>query len=142
MTFQEGRGAPAKATFEKLISWPDHEDKGIKYFSGTATYRKTINIPADRFGENRSLLLDLGSVKEIAEVRLNGQDLGILWKAPFRVDITKAAKAGRQRVGGPRDEPLAESPHRRRAVSRRLPMGRHPSEAVARVDAEGRAAAR
>ena len=80
--------------FEKLISWPDSKDKGIKYFSGTATYRKTINIPAERFGENRSLLLDLGSVKEIAEVRLNGQDLGILWKAPFRVDITKAAKPG------------------------------------------------
>jgi hypothetical protein len=94
VTFQEGRGAPAKATFDKLISWPDHSDKGIKYFSGTATYRKTINVPAERFGKNRSLLLDLGSVKEIAEVRLNGQDLGILWKAPFQVDITKAAKPG------------------------------------------------
>ncbi len=94
VTFQEGRGAPAKATFEKLISWPDSKDKGIKYFSGTAAYRKTINIPAERFGENRSLLLDLGSVREIAEVRLNGQNLGILWKAPFRVDITKAAKPG------------------------------------------------
>jgi hypothetical protein len=94
VTFQEGRGAPAKAVFEKLISWPDSKDKGIKYFSGTAAYRKTINIPAERFGENRLLLLDLGSVREIAEVRLNGQDLGILWKAPFRVDITKAAKPG------------------------------------------------
>jgi hypothetical protein len=92
--FQEGRGAPAKTTFDKLISWPDSKDKGIKYFSGTAVYRKTIDIPAERFGENRSILLDLGSVKEIAEVRLNGQDLGILWKAPFRVDVTKAAKAG------------------------------------------------
>ncbi len=94
MTFQAGRGAPAKATFEKLISWPESKDKGIKYFSGTAAYRKTINIPAERFGENRSLLLDLGSVREIAEVRINGQDLGILWKAPFRADITKAAKRG------------------------------------------------
>jgi hypothetical protein len=94
VTFQEGRGAPAKAIFEKLISWPDSKDNGVKYFSGTATYRKTINIPAERFGENRSLLLDLGSVKEIAEVRLNGQELGILWKAPFRIDITKAAKPG------------------------------------------------
>ena len=94
VTFQEGRGAPPKATFDKLISWPDSKDKGIKYFSGTAVYRKTIDIPAERFGENRSILLDLGSVKEIAEVRLNGQDLGILWKSPFRVDITKAAKTG------------------------------------------------
>jgi len=94
VTFQEGRGAPAKAVFEKLISWPDHTDKGIKYFSGTATYRKTINVPAERFGKNRTLLLDLGSVREIAEVRLNGQDLGILWKGPFQVDITKAARSG------------------------------------------------
>jgi len=94
VTFQEGRGAPAKAVFDKLISWPDHTDKGIKYFSGTATYRKTINVPAERFGKNRTLLLDLGSVREIAEVRLNGQDLGILWKGPFQVDITKAARPG------------------------------------------------
>jgi hypothetical protein len=94
LSFQKDRGAPAKATFDKLISWPDSNDNGIKYFSGTAVYHKTINIPEERFGENRSLLLDLGSVREIAEVRLNGQDLGVLWKAPFRVDITKAAKAG------------------------------------------------
>ena len=94
VTFQEGRGAPPKATFDKLISWPERAEAGIKYFSGTAVYRKTVNIPADRFGDNRSLLLDLGSVKEIAEVRLNGQDLGILWKSPFRVDVTKAAKPG------------------------------------------------
>jgi hypothetical protein len=98
VAFQEGRGAPAKAAFEKLISWPEHKDKGIKYFSGTAVYRKTIDVPAERFGTNRSILLDLGSVKEIAEVRLNGQDLGILWKAPFRVDITKAAKAGSNKL--------------------------------------------
>ncbi len=94
VTFQKGRGAPAKAVFEKLISWPDSKDKGIKYFSGTATYRKTINVPAERLAKNRPLLLDLGSVKVIAQVRLNGQDLGILWKAPFQVDITKAAKPG------------------------------------------------
>jgi len=94
VTFQEGRGAPAKAVFDKLISWPEHADAGIKYFSGAATYRKTINIPADCLGKNRTLLLDLGSVKEIAEVRLNGQDLGILWKSPFQVDITKAARPG------------------------------------------------
>jgi hypothetical protein len=94
VVFQKDRGAPAKATFDKLISWPEHADAGIKYFSGTATYRKTINVPADLFGKNRTLLLDLGQVKEIAEVRLNGKDLGILWKAPFRVDITKVAKAG------------------------------------------------
>jgi hypothetical protein len=94
ISFQKDRGAPAKATFDKLISWPEHSDTGIKYFSGTAAYRKKIDIPADRFGDNRSIILDLGSVREIAEVRLNGQDLGLVWKAPYRIDITKAAKPG------------------------------------------------
>lgn len=94
VSFQKGRGAPESAVFEKLISWPESKDKGVKYFSGTATYRKKIEIPAERFGKNRSILLDLGKVDVIAEVRLNGQDLGIVWRAPFRVDITKAAKPG------------------------------------------------
>jgi hypothetical protein len=92
--FPTGRGAPAQATFERLISWPEHADAGIKYFSGTAVYRKTVTIPAENLGANRILELDLGRVEVIAEVRLNGKDLGILWRAPFRVDVTGAAKAG------------------------------------------------
>ncbi len=94
LTFPAGRGAPPRATFDRLISWPDHHDAGIKYFSGAATYRKTIAIPPACLAKDCTLQLDLGSVKEIAEVRLNGQDLGILWISPFRVDITRAAKAG------------------------------------------------
>ena len=94
ITFPEGRGAPAQATFERLISWPDHQDAGIKYFSGTAVYRKRVTLPAENLGANRRLELDLGRVQVIAEVRLNGKDLGILWKAPFRVDVTEAAQAG------------------------------------------------
>jgi hypothetical protein len=94
VAFPVGRGAPAQATFERLISWPEHADAGIRYFSGTAVYRKTVTIPAENLGANRILELDLGRVQVIAEVRLNGKDLGILWKAPFRVDVTGAAKAG------------------------------------------------
>lgn len=94
VTFPAGLGAPAQATFERLVSWPDHADTGIKYFSGTAVYRKNLTIPAESLGAGRTLELDLGRVQVIAEVRLNGKDLGILWKAPFRVDVTDAAKAG------------------------------------------------
>jgi hypothetical protein len=94
LTFPAGRGAPEKATFDQLVSWPECTEKGIKYFSGTATYHKKITIPQSALAANRTLLLDLGKVKEIAEVRLNGQKCGIAWKSPFRVDITKAAKAG------------------------------------------------
>jgi hypothetical protein len=94
LRFPAGYGAPARAIFDHLMSWPENADNGIKYFSGTATYHKTISIPATCLGTDRILQLDLGNVKEIAEVRLNGQDLGILWKSPFRVDITRAAKVG------------------------------------------------
>jgi hypothetical protein len=94
LTFPAGKGAPEKATFDKLISWPDSTEKGIKYFSGTATYHKKIDIPAECLGNGRTLLLDLGQVRELAEVRLNGQNLGIAWKSPYRIDLTKASKAG------------------------------------------------
>jgi hypothetical protein len=94
VTFQPGRGAPAEAVFDNLVSWTIRPEKGINYFSGTATYHKTLSIPASMLGEGKSLDLDLGRVGIIAEVRLNGQELGTLWKAPFRLDISRAAKAG------------------------------------------------
>jgi hypothetical protein len=92
--FPPNWGAPEKATFDKLISWPESDDLGIKYFSGTATYAKQINIPAELLAPGSVLKLNLGVVHEFAQVRLNGRDLGILWKPPFEVDITSAAKAG------------------------------------------------
>jgi hypothetical protein len=92
--FQEKRGAPAEATFESLTPWNDNADKGIKYFSGTGTYTKTINAPAEWFSEGSELWLDLGNVKNLAEVIVNGQSLGIVWKTPFRVNVTEALKEG------------------------------------------------
>jgi len=93
--FPEGLGAPASAVFDKLTSWTTHPETGIKYFSGMATYVKDIEIPADMVGKGKSLYLDLGKVKELAEVRLNGKDLGVLWKPPFRMDISQAVKPGK-----------------------------------------------
>jgi len=81
-------GAPEQVTLDKLISWTEHPDGGVKHFSGTATY--TIEFEWD----GTSALLDFGKVKEIAEVRLNGKDLGILWKPPFRVDASSALRSG------------------------------------------------
>ena len=94
VSFQADRGAPPQAVFAKLVSWTDHPEAGIKYFSGTATYRRNLDIPAELLGNGRELHLDLGRVQVIAEVRLNGRKLGIRWKAPFRVDLTPAARAG------------------------------------------------
>ncbi len=94
ITFPPNWGAPPAVTFDHLISWTDHTDAGVRYFSGTATYEKNIDIPADRFADNRELWLDLGQVKNLAEVIINGHNLGVLWKPPFQVNITSVAKAG------------------------------------------------
>jgi len=94
LNFPPNLGAPATATCDRLVSWTESSDDGVKYFSGTATYHKTVNISAEYFGTSRKILLDLGTVKNLAEVSVNGKPLGILWKTPFRVDITGAARAG------------------------------------------------
>ncbi|HWB83020.1 MAG TPA: glycosyl hydrolase [Bryobacteraceae bacterium] len=92
--FTPGWGAPASARFRTLLSWTENQDPGIRYYSGTATYSKRIFIPAALLAGNEVLSLDLGDVREIARVRLNGQDLGVLWKKPFRVELGTAAKPG------------------------------------------------
>jgi hypothetical protein len=94
LRFPPNCGAPERATLEKLISWSEHSESGVKYFSGAATYLKTITVPPKMLGKNRHLYLDLGKVQVMAQVKLNGKDLGILWKSPYRVDITDAVKAG------------------------------------------------
>jgi hypothetical protein len=92
--FPPNWGAPERVTLDHLISWSEHSEPGVKHFSGTAAYLKKFDIPATLLGAERRLWLDLGKVAVMAEVKLNGQDLGILWKPPFRVDITDAAKSG------------------------------------------------
>lgn len=94
LRFPPNLGAPEKVTLEKLISWPEHSDPGVRYFSGTATYSKTLTLPKEIFGTDRSIYLDLGTVKNLARIRLNGKDLGVVWKPPYRVEITGTAKAG------------------------------------------------
>jgi hypothetical protein len=85
-------GGPASVVFEQLVNWTQRPEEGIKYFSGTATYRKTFDLPETLVAQGRHLALDLGDVKNLAEVRLNGKNLGILWAPPFRVDVTDAIK--------------------------------------------------
>jgi hypothetical protein len=92
VSFEPGRGAPATATLERLASLSDSADPDVRYFSGTATYRKTIALPA-RIAPG--LRLDLGTVGDLAEVFLNGKSVGTSWLAPHRFDIAAAAKPGR-----------------------------------------------
>jgi len=92
--YQSERGAPATAEFPRLISWSDHEDQGIRYFAGHATYHNQVTVPPTLLGPDRRLLLNLGGVEVIAQVKVNGQDCGILWHSPYEVDVTDKLQAG------------------------------------------------
>jgi hypothetical protein len=94
VSFQPDRGAPARITLDRLSSWSEDADVGVKYFSGTGIYTKIVQAPAAWFRTGAQLWLDLGNVKNIAEVSVNGKRLGILWKTPFRVNVTGALRAG------------------------------------------------
>lgn len=92
-------GAPPQVTLDKLASWTSSADEGVRYFSGTATYAKEIKAPKEWFRAGSRVVLDLGLVREIAEVSVNGRPVGgILWKPPFRADLTEALKSGVNRV--------------------------------------------
>lgn len=88
--FDEEWGGPAKVIFEHLDDWTQRPEEGIRFYSGRATYRKTFDAPAGAAGE---VYLDLGEVKNVARVRLNGKELGIVWTAPWRVAVGHAMKA-------------------------------------------------
>jgi len=92
VSFQQGRGAPGSITLDKLISWTEDSDKGVKYFSGAGTYSKTIQVPANWFKNGATLWLDLGDVRNLAVVAVNGKELATVWHAPYRVNLTGALK--------------------------------------------------
>jgi hypothetical protein len=92
--FAPGGRAPEQVTFDRLMDWSKHSDPAVRYYSGNATYQKTLTVPAEWLGSERRIFLDLGEVDVMARVRLNGNDLGTLWKQPFTLDITDAVRAG------------------------------------------------
>jgi hypothetical protein len=101
--FPPDRGAPEKVTLDKLISWTDHAEQGVRFFSGTATYLKEFDVteglmPGRGASSPSSLYIDLGRVKNLARVSVNGKDLGVLWKPPYRVDVSSAVKPGTNRL--------------------------------------------
>lgn len=81
--------------FPKLVSWTKHPDERIKYYSGEAVYERSFELPAAVLPAGGAVVLDLGSLGAMAEVHLNGKPIGILWKPPYRLDVTKAIRPGR-----------------------------------------------
>ena len=90
--FAPGWGAPESIVFDRLVPWNEHPLEGIKHFSGTATYRKTFQLNSEQAAG--LVRLQLGQLKHVARVRVNGKDLGVLWTAPWAVDLTGAVKPG------------------------------------------------
>ncbi len=90
--FTPGWGAPEQLTFNHLISWTANRDSGVQHYSGAATYAKDFELPPVHPGEK--IVLDLGQVAVLASVKLNGRDLGVVWKEPYALDVTDALRAG------------------------------------------------
>jgi hypothetical protein len=96
--FPSGLGAPPSVELPALASWTANADSGVKYFSGTATYERTVRAPTSWFARGRRLVLSLGDVRDLAQVVVNGMALPVVWKAPFEVDVTRALHPGANRV--------------------------------------------
>ncbi|GAA4815006.1 hypothetical protein GCM10023330_23630 [Litoribaculum gwangyangense] len=94
VNFVTPNGKTKNTKFDTLKSWSEVSEEDIRYFSGTASYTKTINLPKEFFKGENKIELDLGSVAVIAEVNVNGNYVGTLWKAPFRINITDHIKKG------------------------------------------------
>jgi len=98
VAFPRDLGAPPRVRLSALEPWTANADEGVKYFSGTATYTKTIQASRDWFTPERAVFLDLGRVGDIAQVSVNGRALGQLWKAPYRIDVSAALRPGDNRL--------------------------------------------
>ena len=104
-----GGAGPEAAELVELTSWTKRPEEGVKYYSGTATYTNSFNFSGK---PEQVLFVDLGEVKEIAEVRLNGEKLGVVWTKPFRVEATGAVKAGENVTVHVRQAIFLDKPHR------------------------------
>lgn len=93
VSFDPAWGGPEDIVFEKLMDWTEHEMRGIRYYSGIATYKKSFNIDQIE-AKNTRYYLDLGEVNDIARVKLNGKNIGVVWCAPWRIDVSEALKEG------------------------------------------------
>jgi Glycosyl hydrolases family 2, sugar binding domain len=96
VTFPPNWGAPPSAVFDRLTSWTESTDPGIKYFSGTAVYRNSFNVTSA--ADEKQIFIDLGDVRDVAEVFINDKPAGILWKKPYRLDVTSLVQPGKNEL--------------------------------------------
>ena len=98
VNFDEAWGGPKEIVMNKLTSWTEADDVGLKYYSGTAVYHNSIAISETELKQGGRFVLDLGQVGCMAEVLVNGQPIGTAWKAPYTLDMTEALEAGQNAI--------------------------------------------
>ncbi len=98
VSFPSGWGAPEHIMMDNLVCLTTHDHHDVKHFSGIITYHKDIEIPTDMLADNQLMTLDLGDVQFIAEVVLNGKNLGVLWKEPYTIELTDYLQPGNNRL--------------------------------------------
>ena len=92
------KGADEQVRFDELDAWNERPEEGVRYFSGRATYRKSVKLGDEMLravGKGGRIVLDLGNVRELAQVTANGKAFDALWRPPFRLDVTEAVKGDR-----------------------------------------------
>ena len=97
VAFDPKWGGPEKITFDALQDWSKRPESGIKYYSGIATYRKTFQVSGLPSPVSKTYL-SLGTVCDMARVKLNGKDLGVVWCAPWQVEVGDALKVGENQL--------------------------------------------
>ncbi len=95
---QRGPGAPAEIEMEQLASWTASDDLVVRYFSGVGTYTTAVDVPAGWLADDARIELDLGDVRELAGVTVNGNSVGAVWMRPYRIDVTDALRRGRNTI--------------------------------------------
>ena len=98
LSFPENWGAPAYVELDKLISWTDHEEKGINYFSGTASYENDFTVTKEAIESKKVISIDLGEVYDVAEILVNGKSAGVLWTKPYKLNIEEFVKEGENKL--------------------------------------------
>jgi hypothetical protein len=98
LSFPEKWGAPASIKFNELISWTDHIEDGIKFFSGTASYSNNFFISKEAIAKKNPITINLGEVLDVAEIFVNGKSVGILWTSPFSINIQDYVREGKNNL--------------------------------------------
>ncbi|MDR1887471.1 MAG: hypothetical protein LBQ70_06090 [Prevotellaceae bacterium] len=98
VSFQPKLGQPFKRDFESLVDFSLHNDDEIKYFAGTASYETNFSLESEDLGKNVRILLDAGTLNDIAELEVNGKNAGVLWNPPYKTDISPYIKKGNNKI--------------------------------------------